>query len=50
MTIKELKPIIEKLTDDTAVLVQDNDINEIQSINIQIHSDGKLHLVFSTLE
>ena len=50
MTIKELKMIIEDLTDDTVILIEENDINEVETINIQIHSDGRTHLIFSALE
>lgn len=50
MTIKELKLIIEDLLDDTVVLIEENDINEVETINIQIHSDGRSHLILSALE
>ena len=50
MTIKELKQIIEDLTDDTIILIRETDINDVESISIQIHSDGRSHLIFSALE
>lgn len=50
MTIKDLKQIIEDLTDDTVVLIEENDINDVETINIQIHSDGRTHLILSALE
>ena len=50
MTIKELKLIIEDLMDDTVVLIEENDLNEVETINIQIHSDGRSHLILSALE
>ena len=50
MTIKELKEIIEKLTDDTVVLIEENDINNVETVNVQIHSDGRVHLILSALE
>jgi hypothetical protein len=50
MTIKELKLIIEKLADDTVILIEENDINDIETVNIQIHSDGRTHLILSALE
>lgn len=50
MTIKELKLIIEDLMDDTVVLIEETDVNEVETINIQIHSDGRSHLIFSALE
>lgn len=50
MTIKELKLLIEDLVDDTVILIEETDINEVNTINIQIHSDGRSHLIFSALE
>jgi hypothetical protein len=50
MTIKELKLIIEDLMDDTVILIEENDVNEVETINIQIHSDGRSHLILSSLE
>ena len=50
MTIKELKEIIEKLTDDAVVLIEENDINNVETVNVQIHSDGRVHLILSALE
>lgn len=50
MTIRDLKQIIEDLMDDTVILIEESDINDVESINIQIHSDGRSHLIFSALE
>lgn len=50
MTIGELKMIINNLVDDTVILIEENDINEVETINIQIHSDGRAHLILSALE
>ena len=50
MTIKELKLIIENLMDDTVVLIEENDINEVETVNIQLHSTGNAHLILSALE
>ena len=50
MTIKELKLIIEDLVDDTVVLIEDTDTKEIETVTIQIHSDGRSHLILSALE
>ena len=50
MTIKELKQIIENLSDETIILIEENDINDVETLNIQIHSDGRSHLIFSALE
>ena len=50
MTIKELKEIILNLPDETIILVEENDINDVETINIQYHSDGRTHLILSALE
>jgi hypothetical protein len=50
MNIKELKMIIENLMDDTVVLIEETDIKEIETVHIQIHSDGRSHLILSALE
>ena len=50
MTIGELKQIIEDLTDDTIILIEQTDISDIETVNIQIHMDGRCHLIFSSLD
>ena len=50
MTIEELKLIIKDLMDDTVVLIEGTDVRDIETINIQIHSDGRSHLILSALE
>lgn len=50
MTIKVLKEIIEDLMDDTIILIEETDINKVETINIQFHSDGRSHLILSALE
>lgn len=50
MTIKELKEIISNLPDETVILIEETDIYEVETINIQIHSDGRMHLILSALE
>ena len=50
MTIKELKEIISNLPEETVILIEENDINEVETIDIQIHSDGRIHLILSALE
>ena len=49
MTIKELKQIISNLSDDTVILIEENDINDVETVNIQLHSDGRSHLILSAL-
>lgn len=50
MTIKELKEIISNLPDETVVLIESEDIYETETIKVQFHSDGRSHLIFSSLE
>ena len=50
MTIRELKKIISSLPEDTILLVEEHDIGDVETIEIQYHADGRTHLIFSTLE
>ena len=50
MTIRELKKIISTLPDSTTVLVEETDINDLQTVEVQYHADGRTHLIFSALE
>ena len=50
MTIRELKLIMEDLTDDTVILIEDRDVVDVESVTIQIHMDGRSHLILSALE
>jgi hypothetical protein len=50
MTSAELKLIIKDLMDDTVILIEESDINKVETVNIQLHSDGRCHLILSALE
>ena len=50
MTIRELKKIISTLPDEGIVLIEDHDICEVETIEVQHHADGRTHLIFSALE
>ena len=50
MTIGELKEIIATLPDNTILLVEETDINDVETVDVQYHSDGRIHLIFSALE
>ena len=50
MTIGEMKLIIDDLMDDTVVLIKKNDVDEVETVEIQLHSDGRSHLILSALE
>ena len=49
MKIKDLKLIIEDLMDDTVILIEQGDVCDVETIDIQIHSDGRSHLILSAL-
>jgi hypothetical protein len=50
MKIKELKEIISNLPEETPIIIETIDIYEVETVEIQIHSDGKCHLILSALE
>ena len=50
MTIKNLMEIISNLPEETTILIEENDINEVETVNVQYHSDGRVHLILSALE
>jgi hypothetical protein len=50
MSIKELKNIISNLPEETIVLIDETDINDVETVSIQYHSDGRTHLILSALE
>ena len=50
MTIKDLKEIISNLPEETVLLVEENDVNDVETVEVQFHSDGRVHLIFSALE
>ena len=47
MTIKELKAIIKTIPEDAVILINANDIYDVESVHVQYHSDGKVHVVLS---
>lgn len=50
MTIGDLKQIIEDLLDDTVILIEQTDVTDVETVKIEIHMDGRSHLIFSALE
>jgi hypothetical protein len=50
MTIRDLKKIISTLPENTVLLIEETDVNDVETINVQYHSDGRVHLIFSALE
>ena len=50
MTIKELKTIISSLPEETILLVEQEDVSDVETVEVQYHSDGRVHLIFSVME
>lgn len=50
MFIKDLKAIINSLPDETVLLLQGDNYTEVESICVEHHSDGRTHIIFSSLE
>lgn len=50
MTTKQLKQIISNLPDDAIVLVEAPEISDTQHIDVVYHSDGRIHVIISSLE
>lgn len=47
MTINDLKKIINSLPDETVVLLSTEDIYEVETIRIELHTDGRVHLILT---
>lgn len=45
MTVRELKEIIKNLPEETVILIDAEDIYDAESITVQYHSDGRVHLI-----
>ena len=50
MTICELKKIISTLPEETILLVDARDVSDVETVEIQYHSDGRVHLIFTDSE
>ncbi len=50
MTIKELLAIITTLPEDTGILIEETDVNELETVEVQYHSDGRMHVILSVAE
>ena len=50
MTIKKLKEIIANLSDNTIVLIEENNMNDVEKAIVEYHVDGRRHLILSALE
>lgn len=51
MTIARLKQLTEQLPPDTVILIeQPEKVTDVETINIEYHSDGRSHLILSNKE
>jgi hypothetical protein len=50
MTTKQLIEIISNLPDDTPVILSTEDIYDAQTVMIEYHSDGRIHVIISNVE
>lgn len=50
MTINDIKKIINSLPDETVVLLSTEDIYDVETVRIELHSDGRVHLILTTEE
>lgn len=51
MSVEELKAILNSLPNDTVLLMDvDDKYTDVETILIEHHSDGRTHIIFSSLE
>lgn len=50
MTIAELKKILANVPDDAFVLVNATDIDDVETVSIEYHSDGRVHVTLSSMD
>ena len=50
MTIKDLTEIIKSIPEETIVLISAEDIYDVESVNIELHSDGRMHFILRAEE
>ena len=50
MTIKQLKQIIQNLSDETPIIISAEDIYTAETITIEYHSDDRQYLILSNEE
>lgn len=50
MTIKDLTEIIKNIPEEAIVLLSTEDIYEVETVNIELHSDGRMHFILSSDE
>lgn len=47
MRIKDLKEIIQTLPEEAVVLLLSEDIYDVESVTIEKHDDGRMHLILN---
>lgn len=50
MTIRELKEIIHNVPDEAVILLSTEDIYDVETVRIELHSDGRIHFILTTEE
>ena len=50
MTLAQLKSIISPLPDDTILLLQTEQLDDVESVVVEFHSDNRTHIIFTGLE
>jgi hypothetical protein len=50
MTIEKLRQITNNLPADTIILIESEDVHDVETIDIQYHTDGRAHLILSNKE
>ena len=50
MTLEKLRQITNNLPADTIILIDEKDINEVETIKIEYHTNGCAHLILSDKE
>lgn len=50
MTIKELLAIISTLPEETIILIDTADVNDLETVEVEYHSDGRTHVILSVAE
>lgn len=50
MTLQELKTIIANIPDNAVVLLSTEDLYEVETVRVEIHPDGRIHLFLTNEE
>jgi hypothetical protein len=50
VNIAQLKSIISPLPDDTILLLQTEQLDDVESVIVEFHSDNRTHIIFTGLE